>query len=88
MLIKNLGMGEKFLQPLKSQGVFSMEDSAMLLRVKFMTRPGDQFVVRKLVYQRVRKIRSTVRVSDPNAIAGAVAPSLESPAMAGGPADR
>lgn len=111
-LIKNLGkelmshpeVGEKFLQPLKSQGVFSMEDSAMLLRVKFMTRPGDQFVVRKLVYQRVRELFAkegirfahrevTVRVSpdeakDPNAIAGAVAPSLESPAMAGGPADR
>ena len=81
-----------------------MEDSAMLLRVKFMARPGDQFVVRKLVYQRVRELFAkegirfahrevTVRVSpdeakDPNAIAGAVAPSLESPAMAGGPADR
>ena len=49
-------VGEKFLQPLKSQGVFSMEDSAMILRVKFMTRPGDQFVVRKKVYARIREL--------------------------------
>ena len=28
----------------------------MILRVKFMTRPGDQFVVRKLVYQRIREL--------------------------------
>ena len=46
-----------FLQPLKSQGVYSMEDdSAMILRVKFMTRPGDQFVVRKTVYTQIRQL--------------------------------
>jgi len=64
-LIKKLGerlmdhpeIGEKFLQPLKSQGVYSMEDdSAMILRVKFMTRPGDQFVVRKQVYGAIRDL--------------------------------
>lgn len=63
-LIKKLGeelqhhpeIGEKFLQPLKSQGVYQMEDSAMIVRVKFMTRPGDQFQVRKLVYQRIREL--------------------------------
>ncbi|NKC14533.1 MAG: mechanosensitive ion channel [Gammaproteobacteria bacterium] len=58
-LVKKLGqelqelpeVGEKFMEPLKSQGVFSMEDdSAMIFRVKFMTKPGDQFVVRKAVY--------------------------------------
>ena len=64
-LIKKLGqtmledstLGEMFLQPLKSQGVYSMEDdSAMILRVKFMTRPGDQFVVRKAVYASIREL--------------------------------
>ncbi len=63
-LIKKLGqelmehpeMGEKFLQPLKSQGVLAMEDSAMILRVKFMTLPGEQFVVRKLVFARIREL--------------------------------
>ena len=63
-LIKKLGqelmehpeIGDKFMQPLKSQGVFTMEDSAMIVRVKFMTRPGDQFVVRKEVYARIRAL--------------------------------
>ena len=63
-LIKNLGaellahpdLGKNFLQPLKSQGVYSMEDSAMIIRVKFMTKPGDQFMIRKLVYERIREI--------------------------------
>lgn len=63
-LIKKLGQelldhpteGEKFIQPLKSQGVYKMEDSAMILRVKFMTRPGDQWTTRKLVYMRIREV--------------------------------
>ncbi|MGI9482105.1 MAG: mechanosensitive ion channel domain-containing protein [Hyphomicrobiales bacterium] len=63
-LIKGLGqelldhpeLGEHFLQPLKSQGVYSMEDSAMIIRVKFMTKPGDQFLIRKLVYERIREL--------------------------------
>ena len=63
-LIKKLGqelaedpeLGPQFIQPLKSQGVKSMEDSAMILRVKFMTHPGGQFVLRKVVYARLREM--------------------------------
>ncbi len=63
-LIKQLGkellrhpeIGEKFMEPLKSQGVYQMEDSAMIIRVKFMTKPGDQFGVRKVVYSRIREL--------------------------------
>ena len=63
-LIKNLGqelaedpeLGPLFLQPLKSQGVKAMEDSAMIMRVKFMTQPGEQFVLRKVVYARLREM--------------------------------
>jgi small-conductance mechanosensitive channel len=63
-LIKNLGLsllddpviGAKFLQPLKSRGVIQMDDSAMILRVKFMTRPGEQWVVRKRVYAEIRDL--------------------------------
>ncbi|WP_199190435.1 mechanosensitive ion channel family protein [Nitratireductor sp. StC3] len=63
-LIKKLGqqlledevVGPLFLQPLKSQGVYKMEDSAMIVRVKFMTRPGDQFVTRKVVYAAIRDL--------------------------------
>ncbi|MGA9409719.1 MAG: mechanosensitive ion channel family protein [Roseobacter sp.] len=61
-LIKNLGValledpviGDNFIQPLKSQGVIEMQDSAMIIRVKFMTKPGDQWLVRKRVYEEIR----------------------------------
>jgi len=63
-LIKKLGqkllehpdVGGNFLEPLKSQGVFQMEDSAMIVRVKFMTKPGDQFTTRKVVYSAIRDL--------------------------------
>ena len=63
-LIKKLGqdllqdpeLGPKFLQPLKSQGVIQMEDSAMIVRVKFMTRPGDQWGLRTKVFARIREL--------------------------------
>lgn len=63
-LIKKLGVallddpviGENFIQPLKSQGVIEMQDSAMIIRVKFMTKPGDQWLVRKRVYEDIRDL--------------------------------
>lgn len=63
-LIKTLGqqlaedpeIGDNFLQPLKSQGVIEMQDSAMIVRVKFMTRPGDQWTIRKRVFQEIRDL--------------------------------
>ncbi|MEL6752192.1 MAG: mechanosensitive ion channel family protein, partial [Pseudomonadota bacterium] len=63
-LVKKLGqrllehdqVGHTFLQPLKSQGVYKMEDSAMIIRVKFMTKPGEQFVTRKIVYQEIQDL--------------------------------
>ena len=63
-IIKNLGqdllkdptIGDNFLQPLKSQGVIEMQDSAMIIRVKFMTKPGDQWLVRKKVFQEIRNV--------------------------------
>ena len=63
-LVKKLGqqlmddpvIGDRFLQPLKSQGVIQMDDSAMIARVKFMTKPGDQWVVRKRVFAEIREL--------------------------------
>ncbi len=63
-MIKNLGVellddpviGDNFIQPLKSQGVIEMQDSAMIIRVKFMTKPGDQWLVRKKVYEEIRAL--------------------------------
>lgn len=55
-LLEHPDIGHLFLQPLKSQGVYKMEDSAMIVRIKFMTKPGDQFVTRKVVYQEIRDL--------------------------------
>ncbi len=49
-------IGESFIQPLKSQGVIDMQDSAMIIRVKFMTKPGDQWLIRKRVYEEIRAL--------------------------------
>ncbi|WP_350334813.1 mechanosensitive ion channel family protein [Coralliovum pocilloporae] len=55
-LLEDEAIGHMFMQPLKSQGVYKMEESAMILRVKFMTKPGDQFMVRKHVYAKIREL--------------------------------
>ena len=63
-LIKKLGqqllddpvIGKDFLQPLKSQGVIEMQDSAMIIRVKFMTTPGEQWMIRKRVFEEIRDL--------------------------------
>ncbi len=73
-LLKKLGqklldhpeVGHLFLQPLKSQGVYKMEDSAMIVRVKFMTKPGDQFVTRKVVYAAIRELFEQENISFAN----------------------
>ncbi|SHM24595.1 Small-conductance mechanosensitive channel [Roseibium suaedae] len=86
--------GPMFLQPLKSQGIMSMEDSAMVARVKFTTRPGKQFELRKVVYAGLQDLfekngikfahrQVTVRVAD---VDGALTP--EQRAAAGGAAVR
>jgi len=55
-LLKDPVIGHTFLQPLKSQGVLEMQDSAMVFRVKFMAKPGDQWVIRKRVFQEIRDL--------------------------------
>jgi moderate conductance mechanosensitive channel len=55
-LLEHPDIGKTFLQPLKSQGVIQMEDSAMIIRVKYMTRPGDQWATRKVVYAAIREL--------------------------------
>lgn len=48
-------LARNILQPLKSQGVNRMEPSAYVVRVKFMARPGEQFVVRREVFRRLHE---------------------------------
>jgi small-conductance mechanosensitive channel len=43
------------LEPLKSQGVYQMGDFAIRIRMKIMTKPGEQFVVRRVIYDKIKK---------------------------------
>jgi len=54
-LEKDEDTGQLLLSKIKSQGVREMDDSAMILRVKYKTKPGDQFVVRREVYRRIQE---------------------------------
>lgn len=53
-LMEHPELGPKFIQPLKSQGVFKIEEGALILRTKFMCKPREQFVIRKSVFQEVK----------------------------------
>jgi small-conductance mechanosensitive channel len=48
-------IGPVLLSKIKSQGVREMDDSAMIVRVKFKTIPGEQFIVRREVYRRIQE---------------------------------
>ncbi|WP_193370512.1 mechanosensitive ion channel family protein [Pelagibius marinus] len=54
-LLKDEEMGPDFLEPFKSQGVLQTDDSAFVLRGKFMAKPGKQFLIRRAVFQEVQK---------------------------------
>ena len=48
------GYGHHILQTLKSQGVRRMEEFNMVVGVKFMARPGSQWLIRRDAYQKLR----------------------------------
>jgi len=52
---KDEEMGPVMLDKIKSQGVRELDDSAMVMRVKFKTIPGEQFVVRREVFRMMQE---------------------------------
>ncbi|MBI4958308.1 MAG: mechanosensitive ion channel family protein [Desulfovibrio sp.] len=54
-LMANEEISQGMLSDIKSMGVRKMEDSAMILRIKFKTIPGHQFLVEKELYRRVQE---------------------------------
>jgi moderate conductance mechanosensitive channel len=48
-------LGPKILEPVKSQGVIQVDDSGFVIGVKFITQPGEQFMVRREAYARIKK---------------------------------
>ena len=53
--VKDEEFGPVLLSKIKSQGIKEMDDSAMIVRVKFKTIPGEQFVIRREVYRRIQE---------------------------------
>jgi small-conductance mechanosensitive channel len=45
--------GPDIMQPIKSQGIKSVADSVMTIRVKFMGKPGKQFVIQREAFKRI-----------------------------------
>ncbi|MGB7286270.1 MAG: mechanosensitive ion channel domain-containing protein, partial [Salaquimonas sp.] len=43
------------LQTFKSQGVYDVDDVGIIIRGKFMAKPGTQWVIRKDVYNRIQR---------------------------------
>jgi moderate conductance mechanosensitive channel len=54
-LLTDEELGPRLLGKLKSQGVRQMDDSAMIMRIKFTTPPGEQFVMRKEILRRLQE---------------------------------
>ncbi|MEM7445447.1 MAG: mechanosensitive ion channel family protein, partial [Pseudomonadota bacterium] len=54
-LLEHPEHGSKFIEPLKSQGVFMIDDdSALVIRVKFKSKPRMQFTLRREIYHRLQ----------------------------------
>ena len=71
-------MGPSFIETLKSQGVRRVEDDAVIIGIKYVTRPGEQFVIMWEAYQRILAVFTengidlvgrgvVVRLDDPHA---------------------
>ena len=52
-MIEDEEIGADFIQPLKSQGVYQIANSVMVIRVKFTAKPGKQFVIKREAFRRL-----------------------------------
>jgi small-conductance mechanosensitive channel len=98
-LSQDPAVAKHLLEPLKSQGVRRFEDNAMIVGVKFKSVPGEQFVIRRMVFQKIRDAfaAADIRFADrgvvvhvgggagatEQAIAGAAAAALQKPGAGG-----
>jgi len=54
-LMQDEGIKRVMLSDIRSQGIREIQDSAMIMRVKFKTIPGEQFTIRREVFHRLQK---------------------------------
>src|SRR3546814_15735544 len=48
-------LGPMFLQPLKSQGAVDTDEQGFVTSVKFTSRPGEPFILRREAFARMQK---------------------------------
>ncbi len=85
-LIKKIGKkllddpehGSDFLEPLKSQGVNRMDDSAFVVRCKFSTKPGKQWAIRRIAYAEIQAAFSEagIKFAPKRVVVEAVTPEI------------
>jgi small-conductance mechanosensitive channel len=85
-LIKKIGKkllddpehGSEFLEPLKSQGVNRMDDSAFVVRCKFSTKPGKQWAIRRIAYAEIQAAFSEagIKFAPKRVVVEAVSPEI------------
>ncbi len=49
-------LGPNLLGPIKCAGVMSFDDSALIIRVKFKSKPGLQFAIQRQVFKRLKEL--------------------------------
>jgi moderate conductance mechanosensitive channel len=54
-LAKDPELGPNLIQPLKSQGIHQLADNGILVRAKFTAKPGEQFLIRREAYRRIKQ---------------------------------
>ncbi len=54
-LLEHDELGKDFISPLKSQGVQSAEDDALVIRMKFTSKPNKQWMIKREAYRLVQE---------------------------------
>ena len=54
-LLEHPELGSEILSPLKWQGVVDIEGAAFVIGVKFISKPGEQFMIRREAYSRIKE---------------------------------
>lgn len=49
-------LGPNLLGPIKCAGVLALDDSALIMRVKFKSKPGHQFMIQRQVFRRLKEL--------------------------------
>jgi small-conductance mechanosensitive channel len=52
-MLEDEELSDDFILPVKSQGVYEITNSVMVIRVKFTAKPGKQFVIKREAFRRI-----------------------------------